>query len=110
MIEELGFTAEIGTYYGQTDEYFYSRHRDTYYYNPAYLYEATSFKEVQKPLENFNHIAWFPIDEAIQNLKRGSHKWAIESWKKQHKIGLYSSKISSNHVSISSNHVSFALL
>ncbi|MDV8623795.1 NUDIX hydrolase [Streptococcus pneumoniae] len=87
LIEELGFTAEIGTYYGQADEYFYSRHRDTYYYNPAYLYEATSFKEVQKPLENFNHIAWFPIDKAIKNLKRGSHKWAIESWKKQHKIG-----------------------
>ncbi|MCZ4954833.1 NUDIX hydrolase [Streptococcus pneumoniae] len=86
LIEELGFTAEIGTYYGQADEYFYSRHRDTYYYNPAYLYEATPFKEVQKPLENFNHIAWFPIDEAIKNLKRGSHKWAIESWKKQHKI------------------------
>ncbi|VJE37572.1 mutT/nudix family protein [Streptococcus pneumoniae] len=82
LIEELGFTAEIGTYYGQADEYFYSRHRDTYYYNPAYLYEATSFKEVQKPLEDFNHITWFPIDEAIQNLKRGSHKWAIESWKK----------------------------
>ena len=71
MIEELGFTAEIGVYYGQADEYFYSRHRDTYYYNPAYLYEATSFKEVQKPLEDFNHIAWFPIDEAIENLKRG---------------------------------------
>ena len=86
LIEELGFTAEIGTYYGQADEYFYSRHRDTYYYNPAYLYEATSFKEVQKPLEDFNHIAWFPIDEAIENLKRGSHKWAIQSWKKQHKI------------------------
>ncbi|VMA38695.1 mutT/nudix family protein [Streptococcus pneumoniae] len=87
LIEELGFTAEIGTYYGQADEYFYSRHRDTYYSNPAYLYEATPFKEVQKPLENFNHIAWFPIDEAIKNLKRGSHKWAIESWQKQHKIG-----------------------
>ena len=69
LIEELGFTAEIGTYYGQADEYFYSRHRDTYYYNPAYLYEATSFKEVQKPLEDFNHIAWFPIDEAMENLK-----------------------------------------
>ena len=47
LIEELGFTAEIGTYYGQADEYFYSRHRDTYYYNPAYLYEAISFQEVQ---------------------------------------------------------------
>ena len=86
MIEELGFTAEIGSYYGQADEYFYSSHRDTHYYNPAYLYEATSFQEVQKPLEDFNHLAWFPIDEAIANLKRGSHKWAIESWKKQHQI------------------------
>ena len=87
LIEELGFTAEIGTYYGQADEYFYSRHRDTYYYNPAYLYEAISFQEVQKPLEDFNHIAWFPIDEAIEKLKRGSHKWGIEAWKIQHRIG-----------------------
>ena len=86
LIEELGFTAEIGTYYGQADEYFYSSHRDTHYYNPAFLYEATSYQEVQKPLEDFNHIAWFPVDEAISNLKRGSHKWAIQAWKKQHQI------------------------
>ena len=86
LIEELGFTAEIGTYYGQADEYFYSSHRDTHYYNPAFLYEVTSYKEVQKPLEDFNHIAWFPVDEAISNLKRGSHKWAIQAWKKQHQI------------------------
>lgn len=86
LIEELGFTAEIGTYYGQADEYFYSSHRDTHYYNPAFLYEATSYREVQEPLEDFNHIAWFPVDEAISNLKRGSHKWAILAWKKQHQI------------------------
>ena len=86
LIEELGFTAEIGTYYGQADEYFYSSHRDKYFYNPAYLYEIVSFEKKQKPLEDFNHIAWFPIDEAISNLKRGSHKWAIEAWKKQHQI------------------------
>ena len=86
LIEELGFTAEIGTYYGQADEYFYSSHRDTHYYNPAFLYEATSYQEVQKPLEDFNHIALFPVDEAISNLKRGSHKWAIQAWKKQHQI------------------------
>ena len=86
LIEELGFTAEIGVYYGQADEYFYSRHRDTYYYNPAYLYEAISFQEVQKTLEDFNHIAWFPIDEAIEKLKRGSHKWGIEAWKIQYEI------------------------
>ena len=83
LIEELGFTAQIGQYYGQADEYFYSSHRDKYFYNPAYLYEIVSFEKKQEPLEDFNHIAWFPIDEAILKLKRGSHKWGIEMWKKQ---------------------------
>lgn len=84
LIEELGFTAEIGRYYGQADEYFYSSHRDTHYYNPAYLYEVTRFEESQKPLEDFNNLAWFPIEEAIDKLKRGSHKWGIQQWKAQH--------------------------
>jgi len=63
LIEELGFTAVLGQYYGQADEYFYSSHRDTY----------------------FNSLAWFPVDEAIEKLKRGSHKWGIEQWKNTHK-------------------------
>lgn len=83
LMEELGFTAEIGHYYGQADEYFYSSHRDTYFYNPAYIYQVTSYHQVGLPLEDFNHIAWFPIDEAIEKLKRGSHKWGIEQWKLQ---------------------------
>ncbi|HEM3597052.1 TPA: NUDIX hydrolase, partial [Streptococcus suis] len=29
------------------------------------------------------HIAWFPVNEAIDKLKRGSHKWGIEQWKLQ---------------------------
>ena len=81
LMEELGFTAQLGRYLGQADEYFYSRHRDTYFYNPAYLYEVTSFQEVQKPLEDFNQLAWFPVEEAIGTLKRGSHKWGIQAWK-----------------------------
>ena len=71
----------LGRYLGQADEYFYSRHRDTHFYNPAYLYEVTSFQEVQKPLEDFNQLAWFPVEEAIETLKRGSHKWGIQAWK-----------------------------
>ncbi|MGB4932282.1 MAG: NUDIX hydrolase [Streptococcus suis] len=81
LIEELGFTAKIGQYFGQADEYFYSSHRDTHFYNPAYIYQVTSYKQVGAPLEDFNHIAWFPIEEAINKLKRGSHKWGIEQWK-----------------------------
>ena len=86
LIEELGFTATIGEYYGQADEYFYSSHRDTHFYNPAYIYEVTDFVEAQKPLEDFNNIAWFPIDEAIEKLKRGSHKWGIKMWKSAQKL------------------------
>lgn len=82
LLEELGFKAEVGHYYGQADEYFYSSHRDTHYYNPAYLYQVTSFTEVDKPLEDFNKLAWFSIDEALAKLKRGSHQWGILQWKK----------------------------
>ena len=84
LLEELGFTATIGKYYGQADEYFYSSHRDTYFYNPAYIYEVTSFEKQGKPLEDFNHLAWFPVSEAKAKLKRGSHKWGIECLQKEH--------------------------
>jgi 8-oxo-dGTP diphosphatase len=79
--EELGAKAELGRYIGQADEYFYSSHRDTYYYNPAYIYETTHYEIIGAPLEDFNHIKWFPVDEAIENLKRGSHKWGLYEWK-----------------------------
>ena len=86
LLEELGFTASIGQYFGQADEYFYSRHRDSHYYNPAYLYEVTSYTQIGQPLEDFNHLAWFPIDQAIDQLKRGSHKWGIEQWKNRKNV------------------------
>lgn len=86
LIEELGFEATIGHYYGQADEYFYSRHRDTHYYHPAYLYEVTNFSKVSDPLEDFNHLAWFHPDEAIKKLKRGSHQWGVEQWKIQQNV------------------------
>ncbi|TWS95441.1 NUDIX hydrolase [Streptococcus sp. sy018] len=84
LIEELGFTAEFGQYYGQADEYFYSSHRDKHYYNPAYIYQVTQFQVAQSPLEDFNQLAWFPVDEAISKLKRGSHQWGVKEWQKNH--------------------------
>ena len=86
LIEELGFTATLGHYYGQADEYFYSSHRDTHFYNPAFIYEVTSFTEVGNPLENFNNLAWFPVDQAMEKLKRGSHQWGIKQWKADHEL------------------------
>lgn len=84
LLEELGFTATFGQYYGQADEYFYSSHRDQHYYNPAHIYQVTDFSQDQAPLEDFNQLAWFPIEEAIKQLKRGSHKWGIKEWQKGH--------------------------
>lgn len=84
LLEELGYTAQIGVYYGQADEYFYSSHRNTHYYNPAYIYEVTQILDTQKPLEDFNQLAWFPIEQALVNLKRGSHQWGVKQWIAQH--------------------------
>lgn len=78
--EELGAKAKLGKFLGQADEYFYSSHRDTYYYNPAYIYETVGYEVLGAPLEDFNHIDWFPVEIAIKKLKRGSHKWGVTAW------------------------------
>ncbi|MCU9534418.1 NUDIX hydrolase [Streptococcus sp. CSL10205-OR2] len=85
LMEELGFEATIGDYFGQADEYFFSSHRETHYYNPAYIYDVVDYKKVSQPLEEFNNLEWFPIKEAISKLKRGSHRWGIEQWQKKYK-------------------------
>jgi len=84
LLEELGASANLGIFLGQADEYFYSSHRDKYYYNPAYIYRVEDVRLDSRPLEDFNHIYWFAFDEALEKLKRGSHKWGLEVWK-QHK-------------------------
>lgn len=80
VLEELGFKVELADYLGQADDYFYSRHRETYFHNPAYFYSAKSWQADGEPLEDFNVIKWFSIEEAIEKLKRGSHKWAVKEW------------------------------
>ncbi len=78
LLEELGFEIDEKIYFGQADEYYFSRHRDTYFYNPGYFYGTKEYQKIAKPLEDFNHIQWFPIEEGKKALKRGSHKWAVE--------------------------------
>lgn len=82
VMEELGFAVEIGNYLGQADEYFYSNHRQTAYYNPGYFYVAKNWQEKSEPLEKTNQLKWFPVETAIRKLKRGSHQWAVEEWQK----------------------------
>ncbi|MBO0468708.1 NUDIX hydrolase [Enterococcus plantarum] len=81
MIEELGFEVVIGDYLGQADEYFHSRHRNTDYHNPGYFFVADSWREISEPLEKTNTIRWVSIDEGVNLLKRGSHKWAVHRWR-----------------------------
>ena len=54
--------------------------------NGAWFLPGGEYEQSQAPLEDFNQLAWFPIEEAISKLKRGSHKWGIEMWKKNHKV------------------------
>ncbi|WEV60392.1 NUDIX hydrolase [Streptococcaceae bacterium ESL0729] len=81
--EELGGKALLGEYLGQADEYFYSSHRDTYYYNPAFIYDVSNFEIISAPLEDFNQVYWFPLETAIEKLKRGSHKWGLYEWRER---------------------------
>lgn len=83
LLEELGADCQLGDYLGEADEYFYSSHRDKYFYNPAYIYEMKNVDFAHEPLEEGNGIFWFPFDEAIAKLKRGSHKWGLEEYKKR---------------------------
>lgn len=80
MLEELGFEVEIATYLGEAVEYFYSRHRDTYYHHPGYFYVAKSWQQVAEPTETTNEISWHTPEEAMELLKRGSHRWAVRTW------------------------------
>lgn len=80
LMEEMGIVAEVGAYLGEADEYFYSNYRKTYYYNPGYFYMASGWKKVAAPSEKTNKIWWVTPQEAIQKLKRGSHRWAVEKW------------------------------
>lgn len=80
LLEEMGIIAEIATYLGEADEYFYSNYRQTYYYNPGYFYVANGWQQVAEPTEKTNTVWWVTPQEAIEKLKRGSHKWAVEKW------------------------------
>ncbi|MDH6364772.1 8-oxo-dGTP diphosphatase [Enterococcus sp. PF1-24] len=80
MIEELGVKVSLGTYFGQADEYFFSRHRDTYYYNPGYFYQVDTWEQICEPTEKTNQLLWTTPQKALELLKRGSHRWAVEEW------------------------------
>ncbi|MBL1225098.1 NUDIX hydrolase [Enterococcus sp. BWR-S5] len=86
MLEELGIEVVIESYLGQADEYFHSRHRATDYHNPGYFFVAASWKQVCEPLEKCNTIRWVSINDGIELLKRGSHKWAVQTWQSQLKL------------------------
>ncbi len=82
VLEELGFEIKLGSYLGEAIDYFYSRHRKTYYYHPAHFYTSISWLKKGTPIEDFNQLIWFKISEAKGKLKRGSHRWAITEWQK----------------------------
>lgn len=83
MLEELGVEVVLSAYLGRADEYFYSRHRDTFFYNPGYFYATKSWKKISEPLEEGNKSSWESPEKAVELLKRGSHKWAVEEWAKK---------------------------
>ncbi|MBO1308478.1 NUDIX domain-containing protein [Enterococcus sp. 669A] len=80
MLEELGYKITLAEYLGEASEYFYSRHRDTYFYNPGYFFVADRFEKVCEPTEEGSQSTWVSPEKGIELLKRGSHQWAVKQW------------------------------
>lgn len=80
LLEEAGFKVNAPKYLGRAGEYYYSHFRQQAYYNPGYFYVTDGFEKVKDPLEDFNNLIWLPIPQAIQGLKRPTHKWAVRKW------------------------------
>lgn len=83
MLEELGYQVVLGDYLGEAVEYFYSSHRDTYFYHPGYFYQVNHWQQVAEPTEKTNNIEWHSVDDAMLLLKRGSHRWAVQQWRQK---------------------------
>lgn len=83
LVEEVGFAGKIASYLGEAVDYFYSRHRETYYHHPAYFYLMTDWQKIGEPTEQHNQLSWHTSEEAIHLLKRGSHAWAVKQWVNQ---------------------------
>lgn len=82
LLEEFGVSVTIDGKLGKAAEYFYSHHRETAYYHPATFYAASDIKCVASPLENFNTLMMMPIDLALAQLKRPTHRYAVAEWLK----------------------------
>ncbi|MDR2834280.1 MAG: NUDIX domain-containing protein [Streptococcaceae bacterium] len=80
LIEETGTSAIVGAALGRADEYYFSRNRNTHFFNPIYVYAIDSWETIGERTEAKSTPEWFAVDEAIDKLKRGSHKWGVEQW------------------------------
>ncbi|WP_155287015.1 NUDIX hydrolase [Lacticaseibacillus zhaodongensis] len=82
LLEEFGVSVDIGPRLGRAAEYFYSHHRETAYYHPATFYACSNMRITADPLEDFNTLMMMPIDLAIAQLKRPTHRYAVAQWLK----------------------------
>ena len=80
LLEEFGATVHVTQKLGKSSDYFYSQHRQTAYYHPATTFACDQLAFVQDPLETFNTLMLMPIDLALAELKRPTHRWAVAKW------------------------------
>lgn len=79
-----GGVVDFSRYLGTASEYFYSTFRKQGFYHPAHFYAGKNYRKTQEPLEgNFNRILWLPVAQALKQLKRPTHRWALEQWMKR---------------------------
>lgn len=82
LLEEFGVAVTIEAKLGRAAEYFYSHFRATAYYHPATFYLCSDIRPVAAPTEDFNTLMLMPIDQAVAQLKRPTHRWGVAEWLK----------------------------
>jgi 8-oxo-dGTP diphosphatase len=77
IVEETGYTADIGEKIGEANEYVYSPADDTYYNRLGTFYFARITGKASLEVKREHEFRWVILDEFSPGTELTSHVWAV---------------------------------
>ena len=81
LIEELGWSIQIGTYLGTATQYTTLSPHGNYYILHGHFYAAQKIADVGGKIEEDHVGLWLSFDEAVAKVKYAYQRWAIEEFR-----------------------------
>ena len=78
LIEELGWSIEVGAYLGKSLQYTTRSPHGNYYVLEGHFYIASKIARVGGKIEEDHVELWLSVKEAIEKVKYEYQRWAIE--------------------------------